>query len=415
MNRPIKLSAGAATLTVTSVLLAACGAVNASGGSDNPGAPKGAPIVIGYLIPDSGPEANPQIAPGLEAGLAYINGKMGGINGRPLQVVECHTDSSPAKETQCANDFVGKKVVAVLDGFDRGTEYSLPVYKSAKIPVIGSVAQNAVADTDTSGTYWNLGPANAVFAIGPLVAFKEAGMTNISYGLNDLPALHTYADMFLIPVAKELGLKFNAIYYDDATPNFSVVAATAQSNGSDMLGVAKLVNPAQCKQFIEQSRQAGFTGNILASTCVGIEQLGSLSKGVYAYSSNYFPAMREHAPEAVKKDLDLMETVTKDIPEGERGFFTYQVFATLMDFTRIVEPLGTIDAASVKQALHGLKDYQAFAGSTLTCDGTPFPGTSACSNRFLLSESLGDGTLKPTGSEELGGFTEADPGLVPAS
>ncbi|MGD9958296.1 ABC transporter substrate-binding protein [Nocardioides sp.] len=415
MNRPIKLIAVASTLAVTSVLLAACGDSGDSSGSDTANAPKGDPIVIGYLIPDSGPEANPQVAPGLKAGLDYINGEMGGINGRPLEVIECHTDSSPAKETSCANDFVEKKVVAVLDGFDRGTEYSLPVYKSAKIPVIGNVAQNAVADTDTSGTYWALGPANAVYAIGPLVAFKEAGMTNISYGLNDVPAQHTYADKFLVPVAKELGLEFNAIYYDDATPNFSVVAATAESNGSDLLGVVKLVNPAQCKQFIDQSRQAGFEGDLLAGNCVGIEQLGSDSEGVYAYSNNYFPAMRDHAPEAVQEDLDTMEKVMSDIPEDERGFFTYQDFATLMDFTRIVEPLDTIDAASVTEALKGLKDYQAFAGTTLTCDGTQFPGTSACSNRLLLSESLGDGTLKPTGSDELGGFVEVDPGLVPGS
>lgn len=407
-----KILGATVALLLGSVAFAGCADSNADevSGSEL----KGDPILIGYLVPDGGPEANPQVDPGLDAGLAYVNGEYGGVNGRPLEVLKCHTDASPAKETSCANDFVQKGVVAVLDGFDRGIEFSLPVYKEAKIPVIGNVAQNAVADTDTSGAYTALGPANAVYAIGPLVAFKEEGMTNVAFGLNDIPAQHTYADKFLVPVAKELGIDLNAIYYDDASPNFSVVAATAKSSGADLLGVVKLANPTQCKQFIDQSRQAGFDGELLAGNCVGIEQLGN-SEGVYAYSNNYFPAMKEHAPESVQDDLDVMEKVMKDIPEDKKGFFTYEDFATLMDFVRVVSDLDTVDAASVAKAFKNLKDYQGFAGPVLTCGGTAFPGTSGCTNQLLLSKSLGDGTLEPSGSDADGGFVSVDPSLVPGS
>jgi branched-chain amino acid transport system substrate-binding protein len=409
-----KTVGAAVALLLGSVALAGCADSNADdvSGSNL----KGDPILIGYLVPDGGPEANPQVDPGLDAGLAYVNGEFGGVNGRPLKVLKCHTDATPAKETSCANDFVQKGVVAVLDGFDRGIEFSLPVYKEAKIPVIGNVAQNAVADTDTSGAYFSLGPANAVYAIGPLVAFQEQGMTNVAFGLNDIPAQHTYADKFLVPVAKQLGIKLNAIYYDDASPNFSVVAATAKSSGAELLGVVKLANPTQCKQFIDQSRQAGYEGDLLAGNCVGIEQLGDSSKGVYAYSNNYFPAMADHAPDAVQDDLKVMEEVTKDIPEDQKGFFTYEDFSTLMDFVNVVATIdGTVDAAAITDAFKNLKDYQGFAGSKLTCDGTAFPGTSACTNTLLLSKSLGDGTLEPSGTDENGGFVSVDPSLVPAS
>lgn len=407
-----KTLGAAAALLLGSVAFAGCADSSADDLSGS--TLKGDPILIGYLVPDGGPEANPQVDPGLDAGLKYINGEYGGVNGRPLEVLKCHTDATPAKETSCANDFVKKGVVAVLDGFDRGIEFSLPVYKEAKIPVIGNVAQNAVADTDTTGAYFSLGPANAVYAIGPLVAFQEAGITNVAFGLNDIPAQHTYADKFLVPVAEELGIKLNAIYYDDASPNFSVVAATAKSSGADLLGVVKLANPTQCKQFIDQSRQAGYEGDLLAGNCVGIEQLGN-SKGVYAYSNQYFPAMAKHAPEAVQKDLAVTEKVMKDIPDDQKGFFTYEDFSTLMDFTRIITPLDKIDAATVTQAFSTLKDYQGFAGGKLTCGGTAFPGTSACSNQLLLSKSLGDGTLEPSGTEAEGGFVSVDPSLVPAS
>lgn len=413
MYRTKTLAVTAAALLAGTTALVGCAEKSADGLSNTN--LTGEPIVIGYLVPDGGPEANPQVEPALDAGLEYINGEYGGVDGRPIQVLKCHTDATPAKETACANDFVSKGVVAILDGFNRGIEFSLPVYKEAKIPVIGNVAQNAVADTDTSGAYFSLGPANAVYAIGPLVAFKEAGFTSVAFGLNDIPAQHTYADKFLVPVAKELGIELNAIYYDDASPNFSVVAATAKSSGADLLGVVKLANPTQCKQFIDQSRQAGYEGALLAGNCVGIEQLGSDSEGVYAYSNNYFPAMREHAPEAVREDLDVMEEVTKDIPDDVKGFFTYENFATLMDFVRIISDLDTIDAASVTEKLKGLTDYQGFAGPKLSCGGSAFPGTSACTNQLLLSKSLGDGSLEPSGTDEQGGFVSVDPALVPGS
>jgi len=411
MNRRSGKGVIAAALAVCAVALSACGSGGSSGSTSTL---TGEPIVIGVLIPDSGPEANPQVQPAVDAAVAYINGEYGGIKGRPIETVECHSDSTPANATACANDFVGKKVVAVLDGFDRGTEYSLPVFKEAGIPVIGNVAQNAVADTATDGSYWALGPANAVYAAGPLVAFKEAGKTKVTIGLNDIPAQHTYADKFLGPVAKELGLEFNAVYYDDTSPNFSVVATTAKANGAEVLGVVKLANPTQCKQFIDQSRQAGFTGDLLAGNCVGIEQLGNASSGVWAYSNNYFPAMKSHVPQAAQPDLDVLEKITADIPADSRGFFTYEVTSTFMDFARITSNLATVDAATIKTALGGLKDYQAFAGPTLTCDGTAFPGTSACARDLLLSQSLGDGTLKPTGSDATG-FVAVDPAMIPGA
>lgn len=411
MKRSMKLGMLPTAAIASVALLASCAGGGESG--INATSLDGEPIVIGYLIPDSGPEANPQVAPGLAAGLQYVNNTYGGVDGRPLEVLECHTDSSPANETACANDFVEQNVVAVLDGFDRGTEYSLPIYRAAGIPVVGNVAQSPVADTDTSGTYFSLGPANAVYAIGPLVALKETGMTNVTFGLNDIPAQHTYADKFLVPAAEALDMEISVVYYDDASPNFSVVAGTAQNNGSEMLAIVKLANPTQCKQFIDQSRQAGYTGDLLAGNCVGIEQLGTDSEGVWAYSNNYFPAMRDHAPETAIEDLDAMEEATAEIPEDERGFFTYQNFATLMDFVRIIEPLQTIDAATVTETLKDVRDYQGFAGTTLTCDGTKFPGTSACSNELLLSESVGDGTLRPTGPAETGHFIAVDPALVP--
>lgn len=427
MRRPTYKAFGA--VVVSLFALAACSTTSTSGGStgNTPSGgsssggsastsgnqqASGAPITIGYLVPDAGPEANPQIGPGLEASLNYINSH-GGIKGRPLKALECHTDASAAKETSCANNFVQEKVAAIIDGFDRGINYSLPVYKAAKIPVIGNVAQNAVADTDTSGAYTTLGPANAVYAIAPLVAFKKAGYTKLAFGLNDIPAQHTYADKFLVPVAKGLGIQINAIYYSDTAPNFSVVAATAQSSGAQVLGVVKLATPAQCQQFITQARQVGYTGQLLAGSCVGLEQLGANSKGVWTYQNNYFPAMKKYLTGTAAEQVQEMAVATADIPTSEKGFFTYEDFATLEDFVQISSKLPAVDASTMAAALHDLKNYQAFAGPTLTCGGTAFTGTSACSNKLLLSLSDGSGGLKPVGPTSDAGFTLADQGLVP--
>ena len=65
----------------------------------------------------------------------YINSVMGGVNGRPIDIVNCDSDGSPEKNISCANNFVQAHVVAVVDGWDQGMNSEYPILHSAGIMI----------------------------------------------------------------------------------------------------------------------------------------------------------------------------------------------------------------------------------------------------------------------------------------
>jgi branched-chain amino acid transport system substrate-binding protein len=374
--------------------------------------PTGTPITLGFLVPDSGVEANPQVLPAEQRGLTYVNDTLGGINGRPLNFIVCHSDGTPAKAVSCANQFVQDKVVAVIDGFDRGVGSGLPIYKSAGIPVIGNVAQSPVADEDTSGTYFAVGPADAVYAVGPMQSFKEQGDTKVTFAFDDVPANHQQADAFWVPLAKKLGEDFTAIYYDPTSPNFSIVGASIQASNPSVAGANTFTTAAQCIQFIQAVRQAGYNGTILAATCDAfVSALGAQAKNIEMWANNWLPPMYKYAPPEIQKELNETTAALAGVPAADIGFYTYETFATVMDVTNIIKGItGPVDSASIKAAIEATRNFQSWLGPKISCHANVWPGSSACSDELLISSGQGDGTLKPVG----GGFITVSPSFLPS-
>lgn len=425
MQRAIPHRVAVATAVCMIVALAACSSSGSNTGGSSAASssapvagnstgpsPTGTPITMGFLVPDSGVEANPQVLPAEQRGLAYVNDTLGGINGRPLNFVVCHSDGTPAKAVSCANQFVQDKVVAVIDGFDRGVGSGLPIYKSAGIPVIGNVAQSPVADEDTSGTYFAVGPADAVYAVGPMQSFKEQGDTSVAFAFDDVPANHQQADAFWVPLAKKMGLHFTAIYYDPTSPNFSIVGGTIEAANPSVAGANTFTTAAQCIQFIQAVRQAGYTGTILAATCTAfVSALGAQAKNIEMWANNWLPPMYKYAPPEIQKELNETTAALAGVSAADVGFYTYETFATVMDVTNIIKGItGPVDSASIKAAIEATRNFQSWLGPKISCHANAWPGSAACSNELLLATGTGDGGLKPVG----GGFIAVNPSFLPS-
>lgn len=132
--------------------LAVCAAVilTGCGGGDEPdetsGDLTGDPVRVGFLDPSLAADASPDVSAASKAAEEYINTELGGIDGRPLELVVCKTDTSAEKDLACANDLAGSNVIAVVDGFDKGSGAALPVLDSAGLPLIGGVASNGIVN-----------------------------------------------------------------------------------------------------------------------------------------------------------------------------------------------------------------------------------------------------------------------------
>src|SRR5688572_18370203 len=99
-------------------------------------APTGDAIKVG-LANNEGPAVNiPEYRYGAEAAVQYINEQLGGVNGAPLEIVECINDASPEGSVNCANQFVDEGAVVYFAAIDIGSDAALPILQEAGVPYV---------------------------------------------------------------------------------------------------------------------------------------------------------------------------------------------------------------------------------------------------------------------------------------
>src|SRR5215207_4828105 len=354
----------------------------------------GEPIKLGFVNSEGGAFSVPELRVGNEVAEDYINDHLGGVNGRPLQVIRCVTDGSPEASIDCANQFVEEGVVAAVEGTDLGGDAMLPILADAQIPLVGHVQFGPGRMFDDNAFYF--GAAALAYGAAALQFYADEGATSVSWFLPDEPSSHAFTDTVLEPTAAELGMDYTTVYYDAASPNWAVLAATAVSDHPDVSGSIAATD-AQCVEMIGALRDAGYQGRILAASCVGLhDALGEDAVGVDTDADHWHPGDLESAPAAKQEELSEYAAVMTDAGHEDLvGGNAVITFADLINLTRIMGTIdGTVDGAAVTEALRSARDFDSFAGPTIACDHTAIPGNSACSTDLLFFQVQEDGTVK---------------------
>ncbi len=398
--------AGIVSALVVSV--AGCGAD--SDAVDTSGGLEGDPIVLGVQSMDHGPAAYPQNTYGAEAAEWYINNKMDGINGQPVDLNICSGDSTPETGVKCANDFVADDVPVVFDAYDGASMGAMtPILKEAGIPIVGMLAGQAVAEGSEYPTAFYFSGPLETSALGMVKVLSDLGKTKASLAVQELPSSHGYVDDLVAPLGESLGIDVEAVYAEVDNLNFQVLAATELSEDPDVAGVIALPEDG-CTGVIGALRQAGYDGTIFAGSCSQfIDELGADAAGAIVQPRLWVPLSYDHAPAEVQAQLDdfaeAMEAVGYEDEQSARSLYS---FAGMVNLANIISGIdGEITTESVMKAMTEVKDFQTFAGPKVTCDGKQWPGRpGACSSEAIFFEVQEDGTLMPVNDE---GYTDLDP------
>lgn len=407
----------AAALAALSLLGTAC----QSGGASSVSVPTGVkaagePIVFGVQAPTKGAAAYPQTGYGVEAAVWYVNNVLGGVDGRPIETDLCAGDGSPETAINCANGFVSSGVPFVLDAYDQAITGGVPILAAAGIPLIGTLAGSGVADKGRYGeTFYFTGPTE-VSAVGSMSVLHDLGKKRIALAVNEAPTSHTYVDVLMKPIASALGMRLEAQYPPATGANYNVTAATQLAGDPDATGVISLPEDG-CTSLIQALRRQGHDGTVFAGSCSQfIEQVRDDATGAIVQPRLWVPLSKEHAPPEVAEQLDDFAGAMKRVGyEDELSARSLYAFAGVVNMVTVMEGMKgrPVTAESVTAAMKGLKDFETFAGPTVTCDGKAWPGLpSACSRQAIFFEVREDGTLAPVHE---GGYRELDPSVVPAS
>jgi branched-chain amino acid transport system substrate-binding protein len=395
----------AATALAATLALVACGsdddpapAATDDGAVDDAptGQPplEGDPVRIGFINSEGGAFSVPELRVGSEVAEDLVNTQLGGVAGRPIEVIRCATDGSPEASIDCANQLVEAGVVVVQEGTDLGADAILPILADAGIPLVGHVQFGPGRMFDTNSYYF--GAAALAYGAAALQFYDEQGADSIVWFFPDEPTSHAFTDGVLSPTAEALGIDYQTVYYDPLSPNFAVLAATAVSQSPDVSG-ALAATDGQCAELIAALRGAGYDGDILAASCVGLyEALGDDAVGVHTDADHWHPLDTEAAPGSKQDDLEVYaEAMTAAGHEDLVGGNAIITFADTINLARILSTItGTVDAAAVSAALQATVGFESFAGPTISCDDSVLPGNSACSTGLLFFEVQEDGSVE---------------------
>jgi branched-chain amino acid transport system substrate-binding protein len=354
----------------------------------------GEPIVVGFVNDEGGAFSVPELGVGNQVAQDYINNRLGGVSGRPIEMKRCVADGSPEKSIDCANQLVEAGVVAVMEGTDLGADSMLPILKSAGIPMVGHVQFGPARMFDDNSYYF--GAAALAYGASALQFYASQGAKSIAWFFPDVDTSRTFTDAVLTPVAKGLGLQYKSVYYDPTAPNWPVLAATAATENPDVSG-ALAATDGQCAEMTSALRGAGYQGKILAASCSGLhDAIGEQAVGVNTDADHWNPGDMESAPAAKQAELAvyagaMKEAGHEDLIQGNAVI----TFADLMNLSKIMSGInGEITGASVAGALRATKDFDSFAGPKITCDHKLIPGNSACTTGLLFFAIQNDGSVR---------------------
>lgn len=400
-------AAAACVLSVVSCSSDDTGSTDSSAADGGGTQATGEAIKVGLFNPSKGPATQGGVTTGKDAAIDYINNEIGGIGGRPIEVIDCGIDqTAPESTISCANQFVQAGVVAAIDGYNTESLAAMPILASAKIPMVGQIPFNTATGAEAADRVY-FGPPPAAFLVGFMQSLKAANKSSLTLANADLPQAHQVFDNLLVPLGQQLQIEVNSVYYPPTGPNFTALASTLAEGAPAATGLMTAPNDNTCTKLAQSLKSVKYEGTMFLAACTEfIDTMGSQAVGAQTYSPGWLPPSADSAPEPAKTNLQTAQKYI-DNQGGTAGFYAYGTFSTFVDFANALTAAGVTDftGPNVLTALKGITGYQSFLGPELNCGKPTSPN---CTTDMLLFEVTGDKKTEPVS----GGFITPNPQVL---
>ncbi|MGW6797025.1 ABC transporter substrate-binding protein, partial [Streptomyces chartreusis] len=243
-----------------------------------------APVTVGFHNLEGGSISLADIRLGFDAGVKYVNERLGGINGHPLKSINCKTDGTPEASVNCANQFVEQKTVLAVQGADFGADAMLPVLKSAGLAEFGNFPLTPGVNSAVGNAYFMQGSAEEGYAAN-LVQLQNLKASKVAVVMVDNPPSHDTYRKVIEPAAAKLNLK-TKVFYVPAQSDWTVQSATVLAWGPDAISTYVA---ADSLAAVPAFRSAGFAGYISAGANTEIiPQLDPSIRDKVLFSAPYY-------------------------------------------------------------------------------------------------------------------------------
>ncbi len=388
------------------------------GDSGDAMAAEGEPIRIGFQNPEGDPNGSfPEYSIAAQAATDYINTELGGLGGRPIELVVCTMAITPDDSQRCANELAAEGVEVVVSSLNFFGNH-FPIYQGSNIPVVVGTPIT-VGDFSTPG----------VFAVGAGGGCLGVHTGLVQFATQDIPELEgVEVNRVGVPWADTPpGV---VCYYDLESKPLDVIAGRIDGQGAlagsnpDLEHIGVPVAPAaadvtaqatavldfepdvmifsaqgaDCWTFVDALGRLGWTPDqtplVLSGACTdftAMEAAGDLAVGIYMTStengllSSLDGLSGQHLENATTYQTKGLEygMSEDDLFKGFAG----QGFSVMMNIYGVASGLDEVTGEAIGAAFAATDGSDpTFGGSPLNCAAAPEPYVSVCSAPITINQ-----------------------------
>jgi len=349
------------------------------------------PILIGFTNVDSGPVgALPELHDAADAAVALINAELGGVGGRPVELVPCIL-SNPlsADESQaCGRKFIDSGVVAVLGGIGLSNGPLIDVLEQNGVPYVGGIPLNQPEMTNPVSFQFSGGSPGAFTAFAQ-DAVQAKGAQRVAVLFAEYPAIQDAALNYGAAVARDLGAEVVEVPFPMVSQDYSAAAQKAAESQPDAIfvGAADLA----CAPIMQALADLGSTAQVyMVGACADPKQIAKVgAERVVGYRFNVEGRIDQGDGLADTEIYTL--ALQKYSPDTSSRSAATVGFRSAMNLWAVLDRLGPdATSAQVLEAFRSAVDAPSFDGHPYTCDGRLIPALpSMCAPQEVIAELTG--------------------------
>lgn len=347
-------------------------------------------IKVGLINQEDTPIGSyPQVRAAIETAAAWVNAELGGVDGRPVEIVPCITRFDPEQSRACASRLVDEGVVAFVGGVDVTSDASLPVIEQRGLSSFGGIPATLAEQRSPNAFYFSGGDAGALAAFMADAANRGTRRVALAYG-SEVDSFAVAARDYGAAVGRSLGLQVDLLPYSMLTSDFRPLLEGAKEQGADAVMVlaatTACVPVMQAKAEVRLVAQLYLTGACAADEIVA--DAGPAARGVVFNAEG--PVAGKNIEAAMYRDVVARYSQE---PAGGAGTVGFRGF---MNLYALLREAGASNATSPALAAlaRAAVDRRSFWGHPYTCDGRQVPGLRAlCAPQQVLFERSANGKV----------------------
>ncbi|CAN5233236.1 hypothetical protein BH09ACT10_BH09ACT10_31560 [soil metagenome] len=239
------------------------------GGQGGKADPSLEPFTIGFVNNQGAVPSFDEMEANADAAVAFVNDKLGGIDGHPVKLDKCYIQSEEDGQ-KCAAQLLGNKDIKIanlgLSVFGNKTFYDLI---GGKFPVINTGAVTPADSTSKSVYNLDAGGFGAMQSVGDLA--EKAGYKKLAILTTNNPAGKFLLDEIVLPDLKARGITATTAYLPDTSTTPDYVSALQTVGAKDADAIEALASGvAACVSLHDAMKQVSLVKPVIAvNACAG--------------------------------------------------------------------------------------------------------------------------------------------------